>query len=415
MHSRTLFVGWISLSLIAAVAVADPGNWSQWRGNARDAQLTNSKLPSQLKGNLQLLWERPHGPSYSGPLVFDGLVYTTETMDKTYERVTAYKAKDGSVQWTAQWEGAMSVPFFAAANGDWIRATPACSERGLVVAGMRDVLVCLDPKTGEEKWRVDCPQQMGTPLPMFGASCSPLIDGDAVYMQTGGATVRFSIDDGSVVWKTLENGQSKEAGAFSSPVIATIAGERQLLVQTRMELCGVDLETGSVLWRQPIEAYRGMNILTPLVIGDRIFTSAHSGRAQLFEIKRDGDAWAVDQIWEQKQQAYMSSPVTVGDRIYLHLKNERMTAFDVESGEPAFTTRPIGKYASMVADGERILALTNDGNLMLIDATAEDYKLLDETKVAENSWAHVALADDLLVVRDLGKLKVYQITSSESN
>ena len=34
----------------------------------------------------------------------------------------------------------------------------------------------LDPESGDERWRVDFPTQMGTPLPSFGAVCSPLID-----------------------------------------------------------------------------------------------------------------------------------------------------------------------------------------------------------------------------------------------
>ncbi|WP_372895233.1 PQQ-binding-like beta-propeller repeat protein [Stieleria sp.] len=391
------------------IAAADPGDWSQWRGENRDGQLTTGELPEKLQGNLTLAWEKPHAPSYSGPVVFDGMLYTTETVDKTFEKVTAYHLSDGSVAWTAQWEGSMAVPFFAASNGDWIRATPACSADGLVVVGMRDVIVCLDPKTGAETWRVDCPKAMGTPLPMFGANCSPLIDGDAVYMQTGGATVKLSMNDGSVIWQTLENATSSSPGAFSSPIIATIAGKRQLLVQTRLELCGVDLETGQPLWKQPIQAFRGMNILTPLPIGDRVFTSAHSGTAQLFEISRDSDKWTVREVWNQKQQAYMSSPVLVDGRIYMHLKNERMTALDTQTGEATFTTRPIGKYASLITDGNRILALTERGKLMLLDGSTPDYKLIDEMDVAQNSWAHVAVAGDDVVVRDLGKLKVFRI------
>ena len=155
----------------------------------------------------------------------------------------------------------MAVPFFAASNGDWIRSTPACNDSHLLVMGMRDVLVCLDPKTGEEKWRVDFPEQMKTPMPSFGAVCSPLIDGDSVYVQTGGALVKLNINDGSLIWKSLENAAGMmSSGAFSSPVIATIADVRQLVVATRQELCGVDLETGKALWKQPIQSFRGMNI-----------------------------------------------------------------------------------------------------------------------------------------------------------
>ena len=54
----------------------------------------------------------------------------------------------GQEVWRASWPGAMSVPFFAAANGSWIRATPALHDGRLYVAGMKDVLVCLEAATG---------------------------------------------------------------------------------------------------------------------------------------------------------------------------------------------------------------------------------------------------------------------------
>ncbi|QDT12033.1 PQQ-binding-like beta-propeller repeat protein [Planctomycetes bacterium K23_9] len=398
------------LAAILAVPFAAGGDWSQWRGPSRDSLLVDAVWPDALTGNLNLVWERPHAPSYSGPVVQDGVVFTTETIDKSTERVTAYKLDSGEVVWSKEWPGAMAVPFFAASNGDWIRSTPAVTQGALVILGMRDVLVCLDPKTGEEKWRVDFPTAMGTPLPSFGAVCSPMIDDGAVYVQTGGALVKVSLSDGSLVWKALENAAGMmSSGAFSSPTIATLCGKRQLVVQTRQELCGVDLDTGGVLWKQAIEAFRGMNILTPLVIGDRVFTSAHSGKAQLFDVSRgEGDVWSVTEKWSQKSQAYMSSPVLIGDSIYLHLKNQRFASIAVADGDINWTSSPFGKYWSMVSNGKQILALDNSGELLLIQADASELKVIDKQKVAEDAWAHIAVQDDLLIVRDLRAIKVFR-------
>jgi outer membrane protein assembly factor BamB len=73
---------------------------------------------------------------------------------------------------------------------------------------------------------------------------------------------------GEIVWLTLRDEGGMWGSAFSSPVMATLAGRRQCVVQTREKLAGVDPETGAVLWEQPIKALRGMNILTPVVEGD---------------------------------------------------------------------------------------------------------------------------------------------------
>ncbi|WP_246109615.1 PQQ-binding-like beta-propeller repeat protein [Roseimaritima multifibrata] len=390
--------------------MAESPDWNQWRGPARDGQLSGAVWPDALQDRLELIWEQPHSASYSGPVVSGDLVFTTETIEKETERVTAHRLDSGEVAWDAEWPGSMSVPFFAASNGDWIRSTPACTDSHLVVLGMRDVLVCLDPKSGDQLWRVDFPAEMGTSLPAFGAVCSPLIDGDAVYVQTGGALVKLSLADGKLIWKALENAAGMmSSGAFSSPTIATIAEKRQLVVQTREELCGVDRETGNVMWKQPIEAFRGMNILTPLVIGDRIFTSAHSGRAELFEIRRTPEGnWQVDEVWMQKSQAYMSSPILIGDSIYMHLKNQRLSSLSALDGAIHWTSTPFGKYWSMVSNGDKILALDNGGELLLIQSSKSELEILDRIKVAENSWAHLAVQGDRLIVRDLKSLKVYQ-------
>lgn len=406
--SHGFFVGLFLASSVVAHAV-EPRSWNQWRGPSRDSQLLEATWPETLGDRLQLVWERPHAPSYSGPVVSGGLVFTTETIDKKTERVTAYSLEEGKVAWTAEWPGSMAVPFFAAANGDWIRSTPACDGENLIVLGMRDVLVCLDPKSGDERWRVDFPGEMGTPLPSFGAVCSPLIDGDAVYVQTGGALVKLSTKTGDVIWKTLESESGMmSSGAFSSPTIATIAGKRQLLVGTRPALCGVELETGNVLWQEPIKSFRGMNILTPTIVDGKIFMAAHSGRSQLFDVNQTDGKWSVSEVWSQKTQGYMSSPVVVGDSIYLHMKNERFSALSTEDGDIRWTSSPVGKYWSMVSNGSRILALDNNGNLRLIDASNDAFEVVDQQQVAKDSWAHLAVDGNHVIVRDLGALKVYR-------
>ncbi|TWU42479.1 PQQ-binding-like beta-propeller repeat protein [Novipirellula artificiosorum] len=411
MPNRSLMKFAFSIAIASVCPAAEPdSSWNQWRGPSRDSQVPAVPWPEDLQSSMQLLWQRAHDPSYSGPVVLEGLVFTTETIGKAIERVTAYNLEDGSVAWSKEWQGAMAVPFFAASNGDWIRSTPAVVEGHLVVLGMRDVLVCLDPKTGDEKWRVDFPSEMGTPLPSFGAVCSPLIDAGAIYVQTGGALVKVALADGRILWQSLENEAGMmSSGAFSSPAIATLCGERQLLVQTREELCGVSLDDGTVLWKEPIEAYRGMNILTPLVIGDTVFTSAHSGKAQRFQIGKSEDGtWSVEEQWSQKSQAYMSSPVVIDDTIYLHLKNQRFAAIAVDDGAIRWTSAPFGKYWSMVACGDKMLCLDQTGELLLIQADDEKLNIIDRVQVGSDTWAHLAINNDFLIVRDLAALKVYR-------
>jgi outer membrane protein assembly factor BamB len=331
----------------------------------------------------------------------------TETKDKKYEVVRALNRSTGAQVWEAQWEGSMGVPFFAAANGSWIRATPAFDGERLYVAGIRDVLVCLDAKSGKILWKRDFVADTGSPVPKFGFASSPLVLGDHIFVQAGASFAKLDKFTGKIVWQALKDGGGMNGSAFSSPAFATIAGVPQFVVQTRAKLAGVDPENGNVLWSEEIPAFRGMNILTPTVIGDAVFTSSYGGRSSLFSISQDQSGWKIEQAWSHKSQGYMSSPVVVDRHIYLHLRNQRLVCLDAKTGAERWTTKPFGKYWSMVANGDKLLALDERGELLLIQASPDEFKLIGRRKVADNSWAHLAIVNSEIFVRDLREMKAF--------
>jgi outer membrane protein assembly factor BamB len=342
-------------------------------------------------------------------VVAGDLVFTTETRDKETEVVRALDRRTGSERWRASWTGAMKVPFFAASNGSWIRATPAYDDGRLYVAGMRDVLVCLDAATGKEVWRVDFVKELNAPLPDFGFVSSLLVDGDAVYVQAGGSLVKLDKRSGKILWRSLQDGGGMNGSAFSSPVIATLCGRRQLVVQTRQKLAGVDLASGAVLWSHEVPAFRGMNILTPLAVGDAVFTSSYQNRAWLYRLTAADDRITLSEAWSNNAQGYMSSPVLVDGHLYLHLQNQRFTCIDVKTGERTWTSKAFGKYCSLVAQGDRLLALDQRGELLLIKANPKQFELIDSLKISDaETWAHLAVAGDELYVRDLDALTAYR-------
>jgi outer membrane protein assembly factor BamB len=226
--------------------------------------------------------------------------------------------------------------------------------------------------------------------------------------------MRLNKGTGEVVWRALENRDAMNASPFSSPVIAPVAGRRQLIVQTRTELAGLDPDSGEVLWRQPVEAFRGMNILTPTVNGDRVFTSAYGGKTHAFEIRAESGKFTVTAAWQFKAQGYMCSPVLVDGHAYLHLRNQRALCVEVATGAEKWTTsESFGKYWNLVTRGDRILALDERGELLLFRANPAKFDLLDRRKVSEqDTWAHLALADGQMFIRDLGGLSAWTWSST---
>ena len=411
-------VGAFSIVAASSSSAADVSSatshetWPQWRGPTRDAKTPSGPAwPDNLKGLTQR-WRVPLGPSYSGPIVAEDRVFTTQTRDAKTEIVHALDRKSGAEIWKAEWPGAMSVPFFAKRNGDWIRSTPAYDGESLYVAGMCDVLVCLSAKDGVERWRLDFDQKYHTGIPGFGFVPSPLVDGDHVYAQAADSLVKLNKRTGDVVWRTLQ-ADAKELtddGAFSSPILATLAGRRQLIVQTRRQLCGVDPADGNVLWRTDVPAFRGSNILTPTVYSDGVFTSSYQNKSFFFGVSWDGSAshYTVAQKWTSKGQGYMSSPVVISDFCYLPLGNGRLSCIDLRNGNEQWRTKSMGDYWSIAAHGDRFLGLSCDGTLYLVQADPTEFRLLDQRRIADSeTWAHVAVAGRELFVRELEALAMY--------
>jgi outer membrane protein assembly factor BamB len=387
-----------------------PATWTQWRGPSRDGLVEGAAWPASLGDDyLTKRWQAPLEPGYSGPIVSEDLVFVTETRAKQTEVVRAFDRRTGAERWTASWPGSISVPFYAKSRGDWIRSTPAFDGGTLYVAGMRDVVVALDGATGKERWRVDFVAKYGTPVPDFGLICSPLVEGDHLYVQVANSTVKMDKRTGAVIWRSFEGryGVMSE-GAFSSPVMATIGGQRQLVVQSREVLAGLDLVDGTILWQTPVASFRGMNILTPVVFGDSVFTSSYQNRSWRYDITRADRKFEATEAWSNNAAGYMSTPVVINGYAYLHLGNQRFTCVDLRTGERTWTSTPFGKYVSLLAQGDRILGLDERGVLLLIQADPKAFQLLEERRITDDeTWAHLALAGDQLFVRELRSLTAF--------
>lgn len=388
-----------------------PEEWTQWRGPNRNGKIEAGDWPSSLgEETLKMQWSNVLAEGYASPVLTEDRVFSVETRNKSEEVVRAFDRANGNQIWEYLLPGAMKVPFFAAKNGSWARSTPATDGTRLFVLSMLDVLTCLDVSTGREIWQVDFKEREGIGVPSFGGVSSPLIDGDSLIVQGGSAVAKLNGVNSENVWRVLEDRRGMFGGAFSSPVIARLHGVRQLVVQTRSTLGGINLESGDILWSTPVEASRGMNILTPAVVGNRIFTATYGGGSFCYEVREEPEGFSVELIWQKKEiEGYMSSPVIVGNHIFHHGRDKRLRCMSIETGESLWVSdRVFGQYWSMVANGSRVLALDQTGELFLFEASPLSFEIIDERTISdEPTWAHLAISGAQLFVRSLKGLTAY--------
>ena len=389
-------------STVDAADAESAASWTQWRGPDRDGSVGGARWPDDFAG-LERGWSVELGKGYGGAIVAGDRVFVVETVDEQTEQVRALRRTDGTEIWRYSWQGGMDVPFFAKRNGNWVRSTPAFDGERLFVGGMQERFFALDAGSGELVWSIDFPKAYDTRQPDFGFSSSPMVDDGAVYVQAATSLFKLDAASGDVIWRALEGADDiMSGGAFSSPTIAELHGQRQLLVQTRSTLHGLDPDTGESLWSHDVPSFRGMNILTPTVYDNSVFTSTHRNNTFFYRIAQDGNGFQVNEAWTHKAHGYMSSPVIIDGHAYLHLGNRRMVCIDLATGEDKWTSEPLSEYLSMTYQNDRILALGAEGTLYLIRATPERLEIVDQKEAAsESSWAHLAIAGDEIYVRSL--------------
>ena len=135
-----------------ALLVAAPGfanDWTQWRGEDRRGEWTETGIVEALPDELKVAWRVPINSGYSGAAVADGRVFITDwsedpesrTMDGT-ERALALDEETGEVLWVQEWPTTYRMLMFSYAIGP--RATPTVDGDRVYVVGAAGDLYCLD-------------------------------------------------------------------------------------------------------------------------------------------------------------------------------------------------------------------------------------------------------------------------------
>lgn len=409
-------LGYLGAVLLAnLVAAAD---WPQWRGPERDGHAGSSEPAPESALFLtapKVSWKASIGPGFSSPIIAQGKVLLCDARDGQ-EWARCLDAGTGKELWAAAY-----APMFEDEWGTGPRSTPFTDGERVYVQSCSGEFRCLNISDGSAVWGFNFEKDYkvkflgskareGT-AQRRGNNGSGLLDGDAVIIPVGAADGATLVCRNKLTGEPIWTAGNEEA-AYSSLMVADLAGMRQVVGLMADGLIGVDRTRGKVLWRVPLRTNAKRHAMTPIISGNRVIVNSHTFGMICFEIVREGEEFKAKEAWRNDRlKINLATPVVVGEHLYSHGPARNFVCAELATGRERWSADGFGKeYSSVVAlGGKDLLVLTDDGEGVWLRANPERYEELGRGQLAGKNWNHAAVAGGQYYVRDQRELIAYRL------
>jgi outer membrane protein assembly factor BamB len=363
-------------SLLSPLSHAD--DWPQWRGPNRDGAWNETGILETFPaGGLKIAWRAKVGFGFSSPVVARGRVYVTDsqiTRPKAHERVQCFDAKTGAVVWTHSYEVDYPEWAFDPKNGLGPRATPIIAGDRLYALGAKGRLFCFDAAKGQVIWE----KELALKSKDAAFTPSPLIEDNLLILFLDGSppgpcVVALDKDTGREVWRAME-----EAPTFSSPIVLTAAGKRQLIVWAEGAVHALDPATGRSYWRERCPGGTTYAIPSPVAQDDLLLVNGTM-------FKLDADKPGATVLWPEGKPASRqtvsdtSTPILRAGHIFTCNLAGELVCLEAKTGRLVWTSKQAtepggGASLHLTPNGKSVLIFNDQGQLIRADLTAAGYR-----------------------------------------
>jgi outer membrane protein assembly factor BamB len=386
-----------------------PAYWTDFRGPNRAGVYTETEIDTDWPAaGLPRLWKQPVGGGYASFTAGEGRAYTIEQR-RDLEAITAYDVETGRELWAF----AYPALFDEILGGAGPRATPVYRDGLVYSLGAKGDLYCLSAKTGTPKWSKNILADNAARNPQWGMAGSPLIVDNMLVVTPGGAQgksiVAYDRMSGEPLWHALD-----DQVAYTSPILATLAGRRQIVWISAQRAVGLAPENGALLWEYAFPGQMGMNCSQPVVVDDTsvLLSSAQGPGAALLEIAKTGETYTARAAWtNNRMKNKFNSSVLYRGYIY-GLDETILACIDAKTGELKWKGGRYG-YGQLLLAGGHLVVLTEQGDVVLVRATPEGHQELARFPAIEGrTWNIPAIDNGLLLVRNSSEMACFRLGRS---
>jgi outer membrane protein assembly factor BamB len=427
-------LGVISGNAAATDWQTTPRDYPRFLGNGYWAEVAGVTLDKDWQAHPpKEVWRREIGGGWSGFAIVGNYAVTQEQRgDK--EIVSCYRVDNGEVVWTHSDEARFDpADFQGGLGGIGPRATPTIHDGKIFTQGATGIVNCLDARTGKVIWSHDTAEETGADVIIWGKSGSPLVVDDLVIVNVGApndeterekynsSLVAYDLETGDVRWAA-----GNRQASYASPMLTTLAGERQIVMVNEKYITSHRVSDGTVLWEYPWADENDSNATTTQPIplaGDRLFMSKGYGiGSSLLNISQDADGkFSVEPLWDPPIKRVMKTKfanAVVRDGYVYGLDDVLLSCIEAKTGKVQWKKRrnPEFGHGQIMLIGDVILVLSETGELALVEATPDEYRELASIQALgseDTTWNTPAFASPYLLIRNSREAACYRLPLSQ--
>ena len=402
------FLPTISATLfLATVSQAD--NWPEFRGPTGMGIVRDSPLPIEWSSTRNIAWKQPvPGTGWSSPIVCEGRVYLTTAVpsgdgpnsDQSL-RALCLDASTGKLLWDKevfQQDGKTAPPIQN--KNSHASPTPLIEGQRLYVHFGHQGTACLD-LNGNILWT----NRTLKYEPVHGNGGSPILVDDLLIFSCDGGDIRYIValdkNTGKVAWKRDRSGDAAKKFSFSTPMLITVNGQKQVISPASDAAYAYDAKDGNEIWKV---TYDGYSVIPRPVFGHGlVFIATGYNTPCLLAIRPDGrgDVTTTHVAWTAKKGVpHTPSLLLDGDELYMI--SDRLgiaSCLDARTGRVHWSQRVGGNYSAspLLANG-KIYFQSEEGTAIVVKASRQ-FSELARNSLDERSLASYAAADGAIFLR----------------
>lgn len=409
-----------------AMAAAD---WPQWRGPNRDGVWYEPGIITSFpKTGPMLKWKVPVGMGYSSPVIQGPRLFLTDTLAAApiiHERTLCLSARTGKQIWITQHDATPPAWYFVPAQLRGPGPTPIVHDGRVYVLSLFSVLKCLDARTGTVLWKRDLVAEYQ--LPPSSLDASPLVDNNLLILSIGGrpgaGVIALELSTGREIWRSLS-----ESATWSSPIIVSAGGTRQLIVWMRESVSSLNPTNGAVYWREPTVSGGSPGfsaVSTPVIQGNQLLVS---GLMMHLDPVRPAAKvlWPDTPSGTRRILSDTSTPLLRNHFLYSPISGGAFVCLEAETGLERWRTNVVtgsrrGASVHFIPNASNLFLYTDRGDLIRTTLNPSGYQELDRAHLIDPTsplfedkfaWSAPSMAHQCLFVRNDLELRCYSMSGN---